>query len=72
MDYKKKVIRTFSKSGCCIHYLEEYKVLNKRPRKVTEINEYYDLKGDGMTEIETKKLINGKWRTWIKRIKNKL
>lgn len=70
VDYRKKIIRTFSKSSCCIHRLEEYKVSNNRPKKVTEINEYYNFRGDGMTEIETKKLVNGKWRTWVKRVKN--
>ncbi len=69
VDYKKKIIRTFYKSSCCMHYLEEYKVSNNRLKKVTEINEYYNFKGDGMTEIETKKLINGKWRTWVKKVK---
>ncbi len=55
VDRKKKLLRTFNKSTCCEHYLEEYKVVNNRPRKVKEINEYYNLKGNNMIVTETKK-----------------
>ncbi len=71
IDRKHKTLLTFDKSTCCEHYLVEYKIVNGRPKKIKEINEYYNLKNNGYTVTETRKLINGKWRTWIKREKIK-
>lgn len=67
VDAKQKRLSTFSKSGCCMHFSEEYDVVNGRPRKIKEVNEYYNTKGDGMVETETKILVRGKWRTSVKR-----
>lgn len=70
IDYKEKTLTTFSKSSCCIHYREDYRLVNGRPIKFAQVNEYYEIHQDGYTWIETKKLVNGRWRTWNKRIKN--
>ncbi|HEX8194773.1 MAG TPA: hypothetical protein VF571_01065 [Pyrinomonadaceae bacterium] len=65
---KKKTLEVFWKSGCCMHYSETYKIIKNRPEKISEIGEFYDLHGNGKTQFETKKLIRGKWRTWIKSV----
>ena len=67
-ERKDKTLTTFWKSGCCMHSTEKYKLVNNRPKKVKEVNEYRNPRGDNMIEIETKKLIKGRWRIWIKHI----
>ncbi len=65
----RKMIYNHTKSGCCSHRTEGYTIVNNKPFKV------YDHTVEGMIELEngvttpeviTKKLIDGKWRTWDK------
>jgi hypothetical protein len=69
IDRKRKTLSVFSKSSCCMHYSEVYKLANGKPKKVGQISEYLNA-ASGYTDIETKKLIHGRWRTWNKRVKN--
>lgn len=70
VDKAKKTLETFDKSGCCLHYAQTYKVLKNKPKLIQEVNEYYNPPTDpGFIVTETKKLINGKWRTSEKREK---
>ena len=65
LDTKKKLLRTFDKSGCCWHIMEEFDVVNNRPRKVKEIVE--DAIADpGSVKVTTKTLVNSRWRTQVK------
>jgi hypothetical protein len=48
VDNKKKVLRTFDKSGCCFHVTEEFDVVNNAPRKIFAEEE------DATIEDETK------------------
>ena len=61
VDKKKLVLRTFSKSGCCWHQTQEFKVVNNRPYKVFEYTENA-MAADGKVHIETRRRVGGKWR----------
>lgn len=72
VDEKRKMLTRFSKSGCCWHQTEGFSVVNGKPLKTYELIE--DATVDNGTngekvKITTRKLINGKWRTWIKHVK---
>jgi hypothetical protein len=63
----KKMIYNHTKSGCCSHTTEGYKIVNDKPFKVYDHTVEGSLEvADGVTtpEVITKKLVNGKWRTW--------
>jgi hypothetical protein len=69
VDKQKKVLRTFDKSGCCLHYTDEYSVVNNRPVKVFAEEEDATIPDDTKVKITTKKLVNGKWQTKVKYVK---
>ena len=69
VDKKKKVLRGFSKSGCCWHQTEEFAVVNNRPKKVYEYTEDASVPDDNKVKLTTKKLVGGKWRTTVKYVK---
>ena len=60
VDKKKKMLFNYSKSGCCWHQTEGYKVTNNKPVKVYEKT---DDQMNGKLKVTIKKLINGKWKT---------
>lgn len=67
IDQKRRQLVALSKSGCCYHETEKYKIANNKPVLVERIIE--DATGDageGFVVVTTKKLVNGKW---IKRVK---
>ncbi len=72
VDKKRKMLTRFSKSGCCWHQTEGFSVVNGKPLKTYELTEDATM-GNGTNgekvKITTRKLINGKWRTWIKHVK---
>ncbi len=59
------MIYVHSKSGCCFHQTDGYKVVNNKPFKVYEhtIDGTVPNGGDD-PKIMTKKLVNEKWLTW--------
>jgi hypothetical protein len=65
-DPKKKVLVTYSKSGCCYHEQEVYRVVNNGPVMIEKVIE--DATGDDgqIMKVTTRKLVNGKW---IERVK---
>lgn len=65
VDRKKKVLRTFSKSGCCWHQTEEFRVVNNRPRKVLEVTEDA-AQGNGKVAITTRTLVGGRWKKSVR------
>ncbi len=69
VDKKKKVLRTFGKDGCCFHYIEEYSVVNNRPKKVFSVEEDATIANEKKVKITTKTLVNGKWQTKVKYVK---
>ena len=69
-DKKKKMHLIYSKSGCCWHQTVGYDVFRGRPRKVYEFTEdAMSTGGDDMMTITTKTLVNGRWKTRVKRAK---
>jgi hypothetical protein len=69
-DKKKKMHLVYSKSGCCWHQTLGYDVFRGRPRKVYEFTEDAMSTGDDdLMTITTKTLVNGRWRTRVKRAK---
>ena len=69
VNESRKMIYNHTKSGCCSHTTEGYKIVNNKPFKVYD----HTVEGviemaNGVTtpEVITKKLINGNWRTWDK------
>ena len=67
-DQKKRMHLVFTKSGCCWHQTQGFDVFRGKPRKVYEFTEAVLPNGE-VVEITTRKLINGRWRTWIKHAK---
>lgn len=66
VDKKKKLLRTFSKSGCCWHQTEEFAVIGNRPKKVYEWTQDASIADTDKVKITTKKLVAGKWLTSVK------
>lgn len=68
VDPKKKQLLAFSKSGCCYHETELYKVVSNKPVLVETIIE--DASGSDNTGydvlVTTRKLIKGRW---VKRVR---
>lgn len=69
VDKKRKIISTFSKSGCCWHIAEEYKMVNNRPVKIFEETEDATIPDDSKVKITTKRLVKGRWKTTVKYVK---
>ncbi|HEY5837950.1 MAG TPA: hypothetical protein VIT19_02870, partial [Pyrinomonadaceae bacterium] len=65
-DPRRKRLRTFSKSGCCLHMTEEFVVVNNRPKKVLEIVEDATIADEKRVKVTTKRLVGGRWRTITK------
>jgi hypothetical protein len=63
---KKRRLVTFSKSGCCYHETETYKLLNNKPVLTQKEIEYFI--GDDKF-LDTRKLIKGKWIKRTKKLK---
>lgn len=65
---KRKVLRTLSKDGCCWHQMEEFAVVNNRPKKILEVTEDATVKsGNGeRVKITTRKFAAGRWRASVK------
>lgn len=72
VDKKKRVLRVYSKSGCCLHSTEEYKVVGgNRIRKVYEWTEDATIADEKRVKITTRTLVNSRWRTSVKYVKRK-
>jgi hypothetical protein len=69
VDKKKRVLRTFSKSGCCFHVTEEFAVTKNRPVKVFSVEEDATIADEKKVKITTKTLVGGKWQTKVKFVK---
>jgi hypothetical protein len=66
VDKKRKIISTFSKSGCCWHIAEEYKIVNDRPVKIFEEIEDATIPDDSKVKITTRRLVKGRWKTTVR------
>jgi len=66
VDKKTRILRAFSKSGCCWHQTEEFSVVNNRPKKVFEETEDATIPDEKRVRITTKRLVKGRWRTTVK------
>jgi len=69
IDAKKKLLTTFSKSGCCYHETEVYKVVTNKPILIKKIIED---ERENKRVVTTKKLINGKWVKSVRQEKSQL
>lgn len=65
VDSAREVIIVYSKSGCCIHAREEFRVVNNVPEPVYFKEEALSMSGEFL-EYQERRLINGKWeeRFW--------
>ena len=74
VDAKKRQLTAYSKSGCCYHETEVYKVVQNRPVLMEKIVEEASGGDDTgyVVVITTRKLIDGKWvkRVTKKRVKS--
>jgi hypothetical protein len=69
VDAKKKLISTYTKSGCCWHSASQYKVVpHKGLRKVYEFIEDAT-GGEENMKLITKKWVQNKWQTTTKTVK---
>jgi len=70
VDSKKRQLVAYSKSGCCYHETEVYKVIRNKPVLVAATTE--KASGDDargyVVIVTTRKLVNGKW---VKRVSKK-
>lgn len=69
IDKKKRVLRTFSKSGCCWHQTKEFTVVGNRLKNTFEETEDATNSDEQRVKILTRKFIKGRWRTSVKYIK---
>ncbi len=69
VDSHKKVLRIFSKSGCCWHQTEEYRVVSNRPRKVFVEIEDATIADEKKVKITAKRFVRGRWQTSVKYVK---
>lgn len=67
VNLKTKTLEVFWKSGAGFHEIQRYKIIRNRPVKIYERSE--GCKGDGYCYITTRRLVQGKWRTWDKIVK---
>lgn len=65
VDRKRRVLKNFAKSGCCLHTWEEYAVVNNRPRKVFEKTEDATHAAGKKVKTTTRRLVKGRWQTQI-------
>ncbi|MGD9563017.1 MAG: FG-GAP repeat protein [Pyrinomonadaceae bacterium] len=68
VNKKKKMLYVYSKSGCCWHQSQGFDVVMGRPRKVYEFTEDAQYGDGSKVTVTTRKLIRGRWRTWVKRV----
>ena len=70
VDSKKKQLVAYSKSGCCYHETDKYKLMANKPILVEKIIEEAHGTDDGgyHVVITTRKLVNGRW---VKRVTKK-
>lgn len=70
VDRKQKVLRTDQKSGCCMHEVQEYRVINNRP--VMVYRSYENAMDEKYVVTTTKRLVKGRWHTSVvkEKIKN--
>ena len=73
VDSKKRQLVAYSKSGCCYHETELYKVIRNKPVLVEKIIE--EASGDDalgyVVIVTTRKLVNGKWAKRVSKKKIK-
>lgn len=69
VNRKKKVLRTDQKSGCCMHEVQEYRVINNRP--VMVFRAYEDAMDEEYVVTTEKRLVKGRWRTSVIKEKKK-
>jgi hypothetical protein len=68
-DAKRHLLIAYSKSGCCYHETEKYQLINSKPILVEKIIEDATIAQRGLVKVTTKKLINGKWVTRVRKKK---
>jgi hypothetical protein len=69
-DVERHLLIAYSKSGCCYHETEEYQLVNSKPILVEKIIEDATTGNRGSVKVTTKKLINGKWVTRVRKEKS--
>lgn len=69
IDRKRKKLRAYSKSGCCLHRTDEFIVAGNRPKKIFEELEDATIPDEKRVRITTKSLVNGRWRTTVKYVR---
>lgn len=69
-DAKKKTLTALSKSGCCYHEKEVYRVVNNRPVLVEKTTEEAHV-SDGYVLLTTRKRVGRRWVVTTKREKIK-
>ena len=72
-DRKKKQLVAHSKSGCCHHETEKYRVVNGRPVLVEKITEQATGRDDGAFDVvtTTRTRVGRRWVTRVRREVNK-
>lgn len=64
IDQKKKELVAYSKSGCCYHETEKYRMVNNRPvlvEKIIEDATHGNGAGEGFVLVTTRKKVGGRW-----------
>jgi hypothetical protein len=68
-DAKRHLLIAYSKSGCCYHETEKYQMANSKPILVEKIIDDATAGTGGIGRVTTKKLVNGKWATRVRKEK---
>ncbi|HEX8143792.1 MAG TPA: hypothetical protein VF553_14435 [Pyrinomonadaceae bacterium] len=69
IDRRRKKLRAYSKSGCCLHRMDEFIVVGNRPKKILEVLEDATIADEKRVRVTTKRLIKGRWRTTVKYVR---
>jgi hypothetical protein len=72
-DKKRKQLVAYSKSGCCYHETDKFKVVNNRPVLVEKVTEQATGRDDGAFDVvtTTRRRVGRRWVTRVKREVNK-
>ena len=66
VDKKKRVLRVFSKGGCCLHSTKQFKVVGGN-----RLKQIYEMEENAMVDekrvmITTRRLVKGKWQSKVR------
>jgi hypothetical protein len=66
MDKRKQLLYTYARPGGGVFQKRGYKLVKGKPVLMYEVTDDATFADGKRTKVTTKRLINGRWRTWTK------